>query len=555
MTASLVDTITGWALGSSLTLTRLGPWRQFINAAQAPARAQEAALHRILRANENTDFGHAHGFADIKNPDDYRRAVPVQTFDSLQPYAAAQNTEGTHALTSATPVFYQRTSGTLGTPKDVPMTQAGIEMTRRHQRIAAYAQHSGAGLFKGRIVGVGGPAIEGYTAGGAPFGSATGLIYENQPAFVRAKFVLPPAVFAIADYDARYYAIAALSIAEPNVTGLAAANPSTLVKLLEVINANAESLLRNITEGKLSPHDGVAAARPASPRRARELGAALERTGRLTYADLWPGLAGVVTWMGGSCAVPLSALRPQLPDTTKIIEAGYVSSEFRGTINVDVGRNLCLPTLLDHYFEFVQRDARDRGEDRFLSLDQLEVGESYYPIVTTADGLYRYDINDIVSVTGKVGATPTLAFVQKGKGVTNITGEKITEAQIIAAVQQLAGNHAAKTSFFVVLADEAHAEYVLYLELAEGPLPSFTTIADAFDTSLRALNGEYDGKRASGRLQPARAIFLRPGSGDAYRRQCVANGQREAQFKVRHLQYADEVSFPFRSHAVEEARP
>jgi hypothetical protein len=523
---------------------------------------QDEVLHRILEVNAKTEFGSAHGFSDIKSPDDYRRAVPVQTFDTLHPYVAAQDTTDSLALTTAPPVFYQRTSGTLGTPKDIPLTRDGIERVRRDQRIAAYVQHASTRLFTGKVVGIGSPAIEGHTAGGTPYGSATGLIYENQPAIVRAKFVLPPAVFGITDYDARYFTIAALALAESRVTGLATANPSTLVKLLEVINQNAEALLRDVTEGRVSLADqlsaeqrrAVTAALAPAPQRARVLARLMEHNGRLTYADLWPDLAGVVTWTGGSCVVPLARLRPELPETARIIEAGYVSSEFRGTVNVDVAGNLCLPTLLGHYFEFVQRDAWERGEDNFLTLDELEVGEFYYPIVTTPDGLYRYNINDIVSVTGKIGATPTLAFVQKGKGVTSITGEKVTEAQLLQAVQQASEEQNLNPQFFVALADEDDARYVLYLEASGDLLPPVEAVGAAVDAGLCTLNTEYATKRASGRLNPLQVQFLRPGSGDAYRRHCVASGQREAQFKVRHLQYAREASFAFAAHVTESAR-
>lgn len=556
------DSISEWALRGRLALTGIGPWQKFLRAAAAPRRSQDEVLRRILWANAKTEFGCAYMFGDMKGADDYRRAVPVQTFDSLQHYVTAQNIRGVTSLTAAPPVFYQRSSGTLDTPKDVPMTAAGIKRIRGQQRIAAYAQHVGAGLFAGKVVGIGSPAIEGHTAGGTPYGSATGLIYESQPALIRTKFVLPSAVFDITDYDARYYTIAALGLAEPRVTGLATANPSTLVKLLEVINQNAEQLLRDITQGQLSvenqltaeQHQMTAAQLRPAPQRARDLAAALDRNGHLGYGDFWPQLAGVVTWMGGSCAVPLAVLRPQLPEATQIIEAGYVSTEFRGTINVDVTRNLCLPTLLDNYFEFVQRDAWQRGEDKFQTLDELEAGEFYYPIVTTPDGLYRYNINDIVTVTGRVGATPTLAFVQKGIGVTSITGEKVTEVQLLQAVEEVAGALAFQAGFFAALADENRLGYVLYLEASDGNPPPADAIAVAIDAKLRALNIEYDGKRASGRLQPLQVQRLRPGSGDSYRRHCVANGQREAQFKVRHLQYAHEVSFDFASHKAESER-
>ncbi len=69
----------------------------------------------------------------------------------------------------------------------------------------------------------------------------------------------------------------------------------------------------------------------------------------------------------------------------------------------------------------------------FLTVDEVEVGKSYAVFVTTVDGLYRYDMNDIVAATDRVAATPTLVFVQKGRGVTSITGEKLAEAQVLAS--------------------------------------------------------------------------------------------------------------------------
>jgi hypothetical protein len=124
--ALFAETFSDWALGGRLTLTRLGPWRALLSAAAKPRDVQDEVLRRILEVNAKTEFGSAHGFSDIKSPDDYRRAVPVQTFDTLHPYVAAQDTTDSLALTTAPPVFYQRTSGTLGTPKD------GLRPARRY---------------------------------------------------------------------------------------------------------------------------------------------------------------------------------------------------------------------------------------------------------------------------------------------------------------------------------------------------------------------------------------------------------------------------------------
>ena len=137
-----------------------------------------------------------------------------------------------------------------------------------------------------------------------------------------------------------------------------------------------------------------------------------------------------MTWTGGSCGIALGSLSPLLPADTAIIEWGYSASEFRGTINIDAKHNTCLPTLTNTFFEFMERQKRETGGKDFLGLDELQEGHEYYVFITTIDGLYRYDINDIVRVNGRVFETPALEFVQKGKGVTNITGEKLTEAQV-----------------------------------------------------------------------------------------------------------------------------
>ena len=132
-------------------------------------------------------------------------------------------------------------------------------------------------------------------------------------------------------------------------------------------------------------------------------------------------------------------------------------------------------------------------------MEQLEEGRDYYVIVTTASGLYRYDMSDIVRVNGCVQATPTLAFVQKGKGITSITGEKLHEGQAISAVTSVLGPRGLTPDFFIMLADADRARYLLYLEVPAGQ-PPFSDLARQIDERLAEENVEYKSKRASSRL-------------------------------------------------------
>lgn len=554
------DSLVNIFLGAVMRATRQGPLQRFLQATMRPAATQRNLLREILRANAECAFGRAHSFADIATYDDYRATVPVADYESLRPYIEERKNDSSPSLTTEPPVFYARTSGTTGDPKFIPLTKSGIRRSRVTQRLFAEAQYSGSGMYRGKILAIASPAVEGRMVDGNPFGSATGMIYQSMPRLVRGKYVLPPEVFGIADYDVKYYTIAALALREEDISGLAASNPSTLVRLLAVMNRHLGALLVDIADGSLSVAEHLTAAQrkavarrfTSNPSRARRLEHLRLKNGSISFADAWPNLRAVVTWTGGSCGVVLPALREALPEAAHIIEAGYAASEMRGTINIDVERNRCLPTLLDNFFEFVERAGWEQGFRHFLTLDQLTEGGEYYVFVTTRDGLYRYDMNDIVRVTEYLNETPVLAFVQKGRGVTSITGEKLHEDQVSQAIAEAQSRGMLNTSFFVALADEARAEYRLYLEPDGAPGLGAAELAAELDRRLAELNIEYAEKRASGRLNALRAAYLTPGTGDAYTRELLASGQRDAQLKVQPLQYLRDCSFDFDSHCARD---
>lgn len=538
-------------LGFALAMAAIGrpAVGRLLRAARKPQAAQAKALDAILRWNAETAFGSAHRFASIKDVDRFRAAVPIADYEALRPWIDRQ-IAGDAAVANGKPLMYARTSGTTAEPKRVPVTERSLEAMKRAQRAMAYVQHRACAMFSGKILALGGAMREETLPDGTPAGSVTGLIYETMPSVVRRKYVVPPQVFAIKDAEQKYRVVTRLALQHGDLTAVSTANPSTLLRLRDYSRAHWPSLVAEVADGtfaeaeSLSP-DQAAAVRHAlfpAPDRARALIEAA-RHAEPTIADLWPNLAGVVTWTGGSCALAADAVRRALPPATMLIEAGYVASEFRGTVVVDAARGLGLPVLEDVFFEFVRADEWDSGRRDTLLLHELEAGCDYQVIVTTVGGLYRYWINDVLRTGPSIGATPTLSFVRKGRGVTNITGEKLTEEQVNIAIGTLARRFDCDVTFYLMLADEARAVYIAALEL-ERPM-NHPGVAAALEAELHHLNIEYASKRASGRLQPIEMRLLRPGAGAAYRRWCVAKGQRDAQFKVLALQYTRECSFDF----------
>ena len=549
----IANTLLNCALWVRMQILRWTHWRPFVHAAKHPGQIQRALLQQLLRRNATTRFGREHRLDTVSNYDDFIGAVPVQTYETLRPYIEAQEQTGEPALNIAQPVMYAKTSGTTGQAKLIPILPTTLQEHKRSQAIQSYVQFATEPrAYYGRCVAIVSPAEEGTLDTGTPYGSTSGFMYQNMPRLAKVKYVLPYQVFEIEDYDLKYLLILRLGVAYRDVTHLACANPSTLVKLLAVLAANRSTLLRDITQQTFSridelPVDVQAVIRPrlsCTPRRVTELQTILTLP-QPTFADLWPELQMVSTWTGGSCGIPLARVRPTLPPTARVAELGYLASELRGTLMVDLKRNVGIPTIHENFFEFVERDDWDAGRQVFLTIDQLTEGKEYYIFPTTAAGLYRYFMNDIVRVTGLFYNTPTIEFVQKGKGVTNITGEKLYESQVIAAVRTAEDATGFVSGFFLMFADAVQERYRLVVECATPTDSWIQQTVESVERHLMAGNVEYAAKRASGRLQPLELLPVRSGTGDAYKQYCLQQGQREGQFKLIALQYQADCPFPF----------
>jgi hypothetical protein len=563
------------AIGAAMAFYKWRLWRPLARLAETPAEAQTATLRRILTAHAATAFGARHHFADIHDMETFRARVPIQEYDDLRPWIEEQRTQHTPALTSDAPLFYAQTSGTTGAPKYIPVTKTTIRMHRDEQALFSYLQYRACPeAFHGKALGIMGASVEGRLDSGHHVGSISGHLYEALPRVMQARFVVPPAVFSIADYDVKYLTVLHLALAQPGVTYMGSPNPSTFVRLQRMLNERRDELLDALASGRAPSLDRLppdmraplASRLRPQPARARALRAQRE----LTFASVWPALRLLTTWTGGSCGVPLAALRQSLPPAIRVMELGYQATEMRGTIPIEPEAPGGLAPLHHHVFEFVDRQDWDAGRPAYRCLNELEAGALYYVVVTTAGGLYRYFMNDLVEVTGRFRRTPLIRFVQKGKGVTSLTGEKLYETQVIEAVRGVFEAIQGPLLFYVLVAVEEPASYTLLVEQppqqqgvpaadparapqthsidAEPVRRANETLAADLDRRLGALNMEYQAKRKSGRRGPVSIAWLPSGTAEACRAAAVREGQREGQLKIAALQYQRDLTEALARH-------
>lgn len=508
-------------------------------AAISPANAQRRFLLELLRRNAATVFGRQHGFASICTEPDYRRRVPIRDYEGFRPYINRMTGGESMVLTASQPVMFTMTSGTTAEPKLVPVTRESqlIESVLTRQWFyralldhPEFMDHDGIGIVS--------RAVEGFTASGIPYGSASGMTYKNIPWLIRRVQAIPYEACEILDYDQRYFVMARFALGA-NVSFVATANPGTLIRLARTIAEHSSELVRAIHDGDT----GVTSSRQRelfarlqaqlkpNPARARLLGGILHQRGSLRPRDFWPMLRLIGCWVGGSVGMQTSRLAEYYGETA-IRDLGYMASEGHFTVPSEDQTARGTLALNSNYCEFIPIEQTECSEPDVLSSHELEDGKRYSILLTTASGLYRYRINDIVEVAGHFKRAPLLAFVRKEGEMANISGEKIHANQLQLAVDWARCKFDLSIEQFRVTPDYQKSRYEIFLEpgkeVSGSELQKFLV---EVDRALSRFNIEYAQKRASRRLSAPCLHIMSRGWAERVHRQMIVAGKRDTQYK------------------------
>jgi hypothetical protein len=445
--------------------------------------------------------------------------------------------------------MFTSTSGTTGEPKLVPVTASWAAATAALMRLwTAHALADHPAMLDHRVLALVSPAVEGVTAGGLPHGAMTGLAFQRLPPIIRRRHAVPYAAALIRDHETRYLVAARLALGR-SISSLGMPNPSTLLRLADVATRHAEAIVRAVHDGTLgvdtvepTAHAAVRAAElgrrlaaglAPDPARAAALMRVIAGHGRLVLGECWPDLALVACWLGGSAGVQARHLDAHFAPRVARRDLGLIASEGRLTIPVEDGTAAGVLAVHETFFEFVPEEAIGEPAPRTLPAHELEAGRRYHVILTGGNGLYRYDLNDIVEVQGFHRRTPKVAFVRKGRDMVNITGEKLHLNHVLHAVRAAERETGLGVWQFRLVPDVDASRYDLLIELPRPAVDgrALAAFAAAFDRGLAAVNVEYAGKRASARMHPPRLFVMRPGWSERLCGADFARGRREAQHK------------------------
>jgi hypothetical protein len=499
-----------------------------------PRATQQALLQRLLARAAHTTFGRDHAFAAIHTVDDFRRRLPVAPYEYFEPYIARVRRGDLQALLAEELVhMFALTSGTTAARKFIPVTPRYLADYRRGWNLwglRVFREHPEVKLRP--IVQLSGDWQEFHTEAGIPCGSVTGLTATMQKRLIRWLYCVPACVGRVKDPAAKYYLALRLSL--PRRVGLIiAANPSTLVNLARAGDQDKEHLLRDLHDGTLSRHVDVPAdirselawaLRRRHVERARELEAIVSRTGTLYPKDYWPRDCLIGNWTGGSVGAYLRHF-PRYYGATPVRDVGLLASEGRMTIPIADGTPSGVLDITTHYFEFLPEEEAERPHPVVLGAHEVQEGRTYFILPTTAFGLYRYHIHDLVRVTGFYHRTPLVEFLSKGAHFANLTGEKLSEYHVAGAMTDVLRDlNLTLTAYSLAPCwDEELPYYGLFVE--RGDLTGAAqglALAAALEHRLGQVNVEYAAKRESLRLGPVRLEMVPTGTWQEWDRKRLA---------------------------------
>ena len=255
----------------------------------------------------------------------------------------------------------------------------------------------------------------------------------------------------------------------------------------------------------------------------------VDRTGRLLPKDYWPDLQFLSNWMGGTMRAYLRGF-PEFFGDKPVRDVGLIASEGRMTIPVEDGTPAGILDIRHHYFEFIPEDQGDRDEPETVEAADLDRGQE---LLHRADdrraACTAITSHDLVHCVGFHGRAPLIEFLNKGSHFSSLTGEKLSEHQVIAAVeaaQQKVGLQLQVVPAFCLAGVNPRFTRCSSRQTIWPATKPPSSSPGPLMNELRSQNIEYANRRDTLRLGPVRTIRLAEGSWLEFQKRRLAPERR-----------------------------
>jgi hypothetical protein len=445
----------------SPAISRLARWRiwSIEQWMKDPVNAQFDVWQDLLAAGQYTEFGRIHDFSSIQSLKDFKKAVPLQDYDTLKPFIERMM-KGEENILWNTPVnWFAKSSGTTSDKsKFIPISEESLK--DNHYKASKdvlsfyYASHPDSDLLTGKALVIGGSHQISQMNDEVHYGDLSAVIVQNSPFW--SNWIRTPdmSIILMDEWEEKIEKLAQATITE-NVTSMAGV-PTWLIVLLKRI---------------------------------------LEITGKSTIKEVWPSLE--LYLHGGVSFVPYREQFEKLIGAPINYLEMYNASEGFFAAQDDVDKEGML-LMCDHgvFYEFIPLEDFGKENAETLQLDEVETGKNYVVVISTNGGLWRYVIGDTIQFTSLV--PPRVRVSGRVKHYINAFGEEViidnTDHAVAVASNKTGAVVKDYTAAPVYFSDSSNGAHEWLVEFEREP-DSLDQFIIELDRSLQNVNSDYEAKR------------------------------------------------------------
>ena len=509
----------------------------------------EDFLLKLLAENKDTEYGRLYNFDKIKSIGDYQRSVPVSVYDDYQPYIKRMVDGETGILTSKKIVHYALSSGSIGVPKHIPVSEEELAKYKNyglalHFSIGDeyYKNTAGRSLSCGRGFNTAeiSPRV---TDLGVSKGAISGTVLSSNKKFLPYLFSSPWELLCPeGGFNLKYMKLR-FALQDESIMFIYSAFMTSIVDLMDYLKNNWEMLCDDIEAGVINEDVNIEPEKRAKfeqmlrPDKARadKLRTEFEKGfDTPVIPRIWPNLKLIGAIGTGGFSAYRYKMWNYSGKRIPYDNLSYAASESMIAIARHFGDTSFVLIPDGGFFEFIPEKKMDDPDFTPLTIKDLKEGESYEILVTNLSGLYRYRIKDVVQVTGFYNEAPMIRFMYRANQVLSIAGEKTNEEAIRWAMEQFIRESGIQISDYSVYADidTEPGHYVFLMEPDEYvPKERLDRLRDIIDAKLCQANPSYGSKVITGVLQPMELIFVQKETYQLYRDMMIMKGVSQNQLK------------------------
>ncbi len=442
-----------------------------------PLSVQQQVFNQIIAGAQHSKFGKQYNFDAINTIQDFKRTVPISTYETLLQYIEPLLHGETQTLWNEDISWFAKSSGTTADKsKFIPVSRVSLDdghYKAGKDVVALYLQqYPDSNMLAGKCLVVGGSHEINKLSSATAYGDLSAVVLQNMPYIGQIMRAPDLALALLPSWEVKLEKIAHAVIHE-NITYMAGVPTWTMLLLKRV----------------------------------------LEITGKKHIVDVWPDIELYIH--GGVSFLPY---RQQFYDII-----GKRDMHFMETYNASEGFFAAQDILTDPgmllflnhgiFYEFMPMEEIDKPEPTTLQLDEVELDTNYALVITTNSGLFRYMVGDTIKFTS---LEPYRIIVTgRTKHFINAFGEEVIVDNTDQALHEACAKTGAEVLDYTAAPAFLQEDGVGYHEwiIEFGKMPeNLDTFAAILDQELQEVNTDYQAKRENDiALKPLKIHSIEPG--------------------------------------------